>query len=83
MFSLVWNFNEIGRKMAVTAQWFCDNSDGTTGDCTLLHLYLFLNRGGRRSTTDDFTTSFLQYSVLSTACPLGLDELQALSLIHI
>ena len=33
MFSLVWNFNEIGRKMAVTAQWFCDNSDGTTGDC--------------------------------------------------
>ena len=33
MFSLVWNFNEIGRKMAVTAQWFCDSSDGTTGDC--------------------------------------------------
>ena len=32
-----------------------------------LHLHLSLNRGGRWCTTDDFTASFLHFSVLSTA----------------
>ena len=35
-----------------------------------------LNREGRWGTTDDFTTSFLYFSLFSTA-PLGLGELQA------
>ena len=32
-----------------------------------LHLHLFLNRGDRWGTTDDFTTSFLHFSLFSTA----------------
>ena len=32
-----------------------------------LHLHLSLNREGRRGTTDDFTTSFLHFSLFSTA----------------
>ena len=37
------------------------------------------NRWGRWSSTDDFTTSFLHFSLFST-CPLGLGELQDLSI---
>ena len=33
----------------------------------LLHLHLSLNCGGRWGTTDDFTASFLQFSLFSTA----------------
>ena len=40
-----------------------------------LHLYLSLNREGRWGTTDDFTTSFLNFPV--PHCPLELGEPQA------
>ena len=40
-----------------------------------IHFHPSLNRGGRWGTTDDFTTSFLHFSVLH--CPLLLGELQA------
>ena len=42
---------------------------------TLTHHYQSLNREGRWGTTEDFTTSFLHFSVFH--CPLGLGELQA------
>ena len=48
----------------------------THGNCFHLHFYLYLNRGGRRSTTGNFTTCFLHVSLFSTAL-LGLGELQA------
>ena len=40
---------------------------GTLVFCLILHLHLFLNWKGYCSTTDDFTTTFLHFSLFSTA----------------
>ena len=39
----------------------------TTDFCTIHHHHLFLNREGHWDTTDDFATSFLHFSLFSTA----------------
>ena len=46
---------------------FAGAGGGEGYDCIHLHLHLSLNRGGRWGTTDDITTSFLHFSLSSTA----------------
>ena len=56
----------------------CPGEEGRGGEenCGHLLFHLFLDRGGRWGTTDNFKTSFLQFfSVLH--CPLALGEPQA------
>ena len=58
-----------------TVREMCENQSSLALSFTFLHLHLLLNCKGRWGTTDDFTISFVQFSVLQ--CPLGLGELQA------